>query len=111
MMTKNNTIICSRVESNKRAEDLMRTNVVAMGMWASLSLAPYSVGTLKGKYISNSVSLARDIGKYVCEAKIKHFNPSQHLFNDVKGKCVFSGKIVNVERNSTAGFTRGVLKN
>lgn len=58
---------------------------------------------LKRHAVPNTVSLARELGKVIKNFK----NPIAHLVQDFGMYCLFTGKIIDVERKTVGGFVRG----
>ncbi|MGE7687306.1 MULTISPECIES: DUF917 domain-containing protein [Peribacillus] len=83
--------------------------VITIEMGGSSSLCDYS---LLGKDIKNSVipdtlTLAEKIGEYLLDGKGKEQLGIQKMLEELKGYRLFEGKITDIERNLSGGFTRG----
>ncbi|KAL9642493.1 hypothetical protein ABK040_011060 [Willaertia magna] len=106
-----NTQVCvysSNSGNIKSVESYMRKVVVEMGSVGALLMSPLSKEQILKVVVRNSFSEVYNIGKRVLYAKQNSLNPiTSILSNQTEGKLLFSGKIVNVERNSTTGFTVG----
>jgi DUF917 family protein len=60
--------------------------------------------------IPNTLSLAKDIGSAIREARAVKADPVDAILNITGGYRLFEGKIVDVARRTMAGFARGEAK-
>src|SRR5260370_34336301 len=80
---------------------------VEMGSIASTCQAPRSGAEIKEWGIHFTVSKAIGIGRRVREAQRQHADPVAAILDEVRGKRLFRGKVVDVARRTTEGFLRG----
>lgn len=103
------SVLIDRCGDNQTAERLARAAVVAMG--GSAVVGHYAVdGRLVRDWaVRGSVSLAVAIGRRLDEVE-QHGGDALEALHDVCGaqRC-FTGKVVDVDRRTTAGFARGVF--
>jgi DUF917 family protein len=59
--------------------------------------------------VLNTLSLARDLGDAVISARVRGEDPLSAILGTCPGKILFTGKIADVDRRTTAGFARGSL--
>ncbi len=86
------------------AEKMVRTVVTSMGGEASMCLYPMTVAQAKEATVVGSVSRAMEVGRLLLEAAD---DPIAALCASVDGYALIEGKIVDVERQTTEGFSRG----
>lgn len=88
------------------AEKLVRTVVTAMGASASLCLYPMTVKQAKTATVVGSLSRAMEVGRLLLEASE---DPITTLCESVDGYSLVEGKIIDVERQTSDGFSRGSI--
>lgn len=88
------------------AETMVRTVVGSMGGEASMCLYPMTVAQAKTATVPRSVSRAMEVGKVLLEATD---DPIASLCAAVSGFPLVEGKIVDVDRQTTEGFSRGAV--
>lgn len=86
------------------AEKMVRTVVTSMGASASLCLYPMTVRQAKTATVIGSLTRAIEVGQLLLEASD---DPIATLCNSVDGYSLVEGKIIDVERQTTEGFSRG----
>jgi uncharacterized protein len=104
---RDNAIVITRAASWTWMERLSRTICVALGSTAPTAKAPRTGREVKDCAILHSVTRAIRIGRTVQEARLSHSDPVAAVLKAEGGRLVFSGKIVDVNRRTTAGFLRG----
>lgn len=104
-----NVVVMKNVRGFADLERMMRCLAVEMGSTAGLSVTPLDAEDAQKYAVKNSVSLAWRLGRAVATAKSAKEDPIQAILSVCPGKLLFSGKIVQVVRTSTAGFSRGEL--
>ena len=104
---KGNTVIIPETITPLWAERLARAITVQMGCVACYAVAPMTSVQVQTTAVLNSLSLARDLGDAVKMARKRSEDPVQAILATCPGKVLFSGKIVDLERQTTAGFARG----
>src|SRR3954466_8973330 len=81
-----------------------------MGSIASTCKAPRTGSEVKEWGIHFTVTKAIGIGRRVREAVRRHDDPIAAILDEARGKTLFRGKVVDVERRATEGFLRGRAK-
>lgn len=94
----------------RRLERLARTLTIEMGGTAGMALAPMNGSQLKRTAIPRTLSVARDVGIAVREARAQGADAVERLVEVTGGRLLLVGKIVDVERRTTTGFARGRLR-
>lgn len=105
-----NAAVFTRVEDPYWAERLGRAVTVAMGGSAALAMPLLSGRQLKELAIPGTYTLARRLGEAVLAARRRGEDPVEALRAAARGVLLFRGKVVDVERRTTAGFARGRLR-
>jgi DUF917 family protein len=106
---KRNILVLDHAVTPQWAEQIFRAATIAMGGHAGLAM-PYLRGEeIKRTGIWYTMSLARDIGQAVLEARTHKESPIEAVLAIAGGKPLFAGKIVDVERRTVTGFARGNL--
>jgi len=103
---KGNVVILDAID-NTWAEKVARVVTIRFGGTAWIALYPMNGMDMKQASIPNTLSLARDIGRSIREAKATKSDPVDATLQITGGFRLFEGKIVDVERKTVAGFARG----
>ncbi len=106
---KGNTVVIPETISPAWAERLARAITVQMGCVACYAIAPITAEQVRRTAVLNTLSLARNLGDAVKEARLQSEDPLSAILSTCPGKILFSGKIADVDRRTTAGFARGRL--
>ena len=104
---KGNTIIIPNAISAKWAERLARAATIQMGCVACYAVAPMTAEQVMHTSVLRTLSLARDIGDAVKGARASKQDPIAAILETHPGRILFTGKIVDVERRTVGGFSRG----
>jgi uncharacterized protein len=104
---KGNQVLLSHTVDNRWTERLARSITVDMGSTALVAQYALSGRQLKEAMVPGTLRLATELGALVREARRNHEDPVAAIVDRLGGRRLFSGKIVDVERRTVAGFTRG----
>ncbi len=104
-----NVVIFKRIGSAKQAEEFARSLTIEMGGSAGLVMPVMNGATLKATIIRDTLSLAKRIGDAVLDCRARGIEPADAVTELCKGKVLFTGKIIDVERRTVQGFARGKL--
>ncbi|KAB8220656.1 hypothetical protein BDV33DRAFT_230821 [Aspergillus novoparasiticus] len=104
---RGNVSIILHAESNRRAETMARSQCVDLGNRVALSTAPLTGAETKKYIIPNTISQAWYIGRAVYRARRSKTNMIQAIFNTSPGKLLYTGKIIDVKRDVSRGYTMG----
>ncbi|MED1469225.1 DUF917 domain-containing protein [Bacillus salipaludis] len=92
------------------AERLARAVTIEMGGSSSVSDYLLYGHEIKTTAIPNTLTLAEKIGGFLLENKSEGYHRVQKMLEKLKGYRLFEGKIVDIERRLSGGFTRGCAK-
>ena len=106
---KGNSVVIRETIDPKWAERLARSLTVQMGCVACYAVAPMTAEQVQRTAVPNTLSLARRLGDAVQEARDSGHDPLAAILDACPGKILFSGKVTDLERRTTAGFARGTL--
>ena len=108
--THGNIAIFPRIGSPQQAESFARSLTIEMGGSAGLVMPVMTGAELKRTIIRDTLSLAKRIGETVLDCRARSIEPAQTIAELCKGRILFTGKIIDVERRTVQGFARGNLK-
>jgi DUF917 family protein len=94
---------------NQWAEVLSRTATIAMGLFSMLGIYSMDGATVKRLAIRGTMSLAGAIGERILAAGASMKSAVESVLEITRGYRLFEGKIVDVRRDLTSGFTRGTV--
>lgn len=106
---KGNSVIIRETITPHWAERLARATTVQMGCVACYAVAPMSAEQVRRTAIPHTLTLARDLGRAVQQAHSDGGDPLEAIMATCAGKVLFSGKVVDLDRRTTAGFARGTV--
>ena len=104
---KGNTALITEALDAKWVERMARSVTIQMGGVACYALAPMTAQQVRTTAVLDSLSLVKRLGNAVRNARTNHEDPIKALLNVHPGKVLFQGKIVDLDRQTTAGFARG----
>ncbi|KAK9776187.1 putative Hydantoinase A/oxoprolinase domain-containing protein [Seiridium cardinale] len=94
-------------DSPLRLESMLRTTAIELGLGCAVCANPLPGSAIKSHGIPNTVSLAWYLGRAVHLARRKKINYLDAIFEQCPGKLLYSGKIIDVSRHTTNGYTMG----
>ncbi|MYE55015.1 MAG: DUF917 domain-containing protein, partial [Chloroflexi bacterium] len=108
---KGNSVIIRETITPHWAERLARAATIQMGCVACYAVAPMSAEQVRRTAIPNTLTLARDLGRAVQQAHSEGGDPLEAILGlgACPGKVLFNGKVVDLDRRTTAGFARGTV--
>ena len=106
---KGNSVIIRETITPYWAERLARATTVQMGCVACYAVAPMSAEQVRNTAIPMTLTLAKDLGSAVAQARAEGSDPLEAILRVCPGKVLFSGKVMDIDRRTTAGFARGTL--
>ena len=106
---KGNSVVIRETINPAWAERLARSLTVQMGCVACYAVAPMTAEQVRRTAVPNTLSLARDLGDAVQRARMDGRDPLDAILATCPGRVLFSGKVVDLDRRTTAGFARGSL--
>jgi DUF917 family protein len=104
---KGNQLIVDTID-NTWAERLARTAVVEMGCSAITAQFALSGADLKRSFVPGGLSLCTRLGTAIEQARAGNLDPVAAVAGVLGGRILGEGKVVDIERRTTAGFARGL---
>jgi uncharacterized protein len=104
---KGNRVLLDRTVDNRWTERFARSVTVDMGSTALVAQYALSGRQLKEAMVPGTLRLATELGALVRAARARHDDPVAAIVERLSGRKLFAGKIIDVERRTVAGFTRG----
>lgn len=105
---KGNQIVFSATD-NSTAERLVRGSVVTLGMSTAISSYAMSVEEVAAHAINGSVTYCMEIGRRLARIQSGAAGAFEDLLEFTGGRRLFAGKVIDLVRETTAGFARGTL--
>ena len=106
---KGNSIVVRESITPVWAEKLARAATIQMGCVACYAVAPMNKDQVIRTAVPRTLSLARDLGRAVQDARDYGDDPLDAILRTCPGRILFTGKVVDVDRRTTSGFARGSL--
>jgi uncharacterized protein len=103
---KGNTAILRTID-NHWAERLARSATVDMGCSATTAQYVLRGDQLAGALVAGTLSRAERLGAVVARARGAHTDPVAAAASELGGRLLFTGKVTDIARRTTAGFARG----
>lgn len=107
---RSNQVIFDGVRDARLLERLARHVTIQMGCRAAFAMPLMSGVQVKRTAVYHTLSLARAIGDAVRDARRRNADPVAAILSVTGGQLIFRGKLVDVERWTTAGFARGRVR-
>ncbi len=104
-----NVTIFERIGSALQAEEFGRSLTIEMGGSAALIMPVMTGKEMKANIIRNTLSLAKAIGDKVIDCRKHNIPPAESVAELCNGEVMFTGKIIDVERRTEQGFSKGKL--
>jgi DUF917 family protein len=104
---RGNEAVVTRVADWPWMERLSRRICTEFGSIAATCKAPRTGAEVKRWAIAGTTSRAIALGRAVHAARATHADPIAAVLATERGRRLFAGKIVEVERRTTTGFLRG----
>jgi uncharacterized protein len=104
-----NAVVVPHTASNVWSERIARNIAVSMGARAGLAAFTLTGAQLKATGIHHTLTLAHHLGRQVLQARAAHENVPEVIADELNGRIIFRGKIVDVDRRTTKGFARGTV--
>ena len=104
---KGNMAIISTAASAEWVERMARAVTIQMGSIAVYAVAPMTGDDVKRTAVPRTLTMARELGQAVLDARGGEADPIETICAHASATVLFQGKIVDVNRRTTAGFARG----
>ena len=95
--------------TNQMGETLARGAVAALGMAASFASYPVTVQQVADYAIGGSMSYCSELGRHMSAVQRGESGALQRFFDFAGARPLFTGKVTDIERRTTAGFARGTV--
>ncbi|QDO89525.1 DUF917 domain-containing protein [Ornithinimicrobium ciconiae] len=92
---------------NSWAERIARVACVEMGCTIMIALFPQRGAQARTTMVEDSVTRAVQVGRAITESRGANQDPVASVVDVLGGRELFAGKVVDVQRSTTAGFARG----
>lgn len=93
--------------NNNWTERIARVACVEMGCTVMISGFPMSGDQAREALVPNSLTQCVEIGRGITAARDEKTDPVERIVGLLRGRELFAGKVVDVQRATTAGFARG----
>ncbi|WP_344236527.1 DUF917 domain-containing protein [Kribbella hippodromi] len=93
--------------TNEWAERLARSATVDMGCSAIVSLYAMTGAEVRESFVAGTLSKCVAIGEAIERAQQLHTDPVAAVVDELGGRLLHVGKVVDVQRRTTTGFARG----
>ena len=104
---RNNEAIILRTQSAKWTERIGRQICIEVGARLATCRPPRTVQQIREHALHGSISRAIRLGAAVRQAQKNHADPAATVLAVEPGIELFRGKVIDVDRRTTAGFVRG----
>ena len=96
-----NAVVVPHTASNVWSERIARNIAVSMGARAGLAAFTLTGAQLKATGVHHTLTLAHNLGRRVLQAQAAHDNVPEVIADQLNGRIIFRGKIVDVYRRTT----------
>jgi len=104
-----NQVIFQKMSSAIQVERYARTVTIEMGGSATVAMPVMTGLQLKKLLVRKTLSLAKKLGDTVLKARKEGTDPINGIVQITHGQVLFRGKISDVDRRITSGFSRGKM--
>lgn len=104
---RGNTMVVMHAESTKRVETMLRSECIDLGLSVAVSAKPLPGDVIKKYVVPNTVSQSWYIGRAIHQARKSKTDIIKAIFDTTPGKLLYSGKIIDVKRDVSRGYTMG----
>lgn len=102
-------LVYFEARDNAMSEKLVRACVAQMGMLAVMSAYPMTAAQCAEHAVNGSVTYALEIGKRVRAIQEGRPTAYDELLAYCEAQILFTGKVLDIERRTTAGWARGTV--
>ncbi|KOS21923.1 Hydantoin utilization protein A [Escovopsis weberi] len=104
---RNNISVVMDVDYPERLEALLRKTAIVLGLCCAVCPKPQPSSAVKESIVPNTLSQAWFLGRAVSYARRNKTSYLDAIADQSAGKVLYTGKIIDVRRNITHGFTMG----
>ncbi|MEV1169142.1 DUF917 domain-containing protein [Nonomuraea sp. NPDC049784] len=105
---KGNSVLFEAVD-NRMSERLLRASVAEMGMIAVFSAYPMTASQVERHAATGSLTLCHEIGRSLTAIQAGAPGAYERFLAVSDAVILFSGKVLDIERRTTAGWARGTV--
>lgn len=106
---RDNDVIITRASGWHEMERVRRKVCTEYGSVATTCQAPRTGAEVKQFAVLRTLTQAISLGGEVRRARAAHEDPVEATIRAASGKRLFTGKVIDVQRQTTEGFLRGTL--
>ncbi len=106
---KGNSALLKTID-NPWAERIARSFTIDMGGAAMIALYPVTARQVREAGIVGTISYLKAIGSSIRQARAERRDPIASILASTGGRRIFSGKVVDVRRETSGGFVRGTTR-
>lgn len=107
---KGNVVVFRQVKDMFWLERFARDTAVAMGAAAGLAVAPMRADFVRRVAVPGTLTQALTIGRTILSARAKRQNVVDRVLATTGATLFFTGKVTDIRRELTGGFSRGEAK-
>jgi len=105
----NNNICCVKIDSAPELETVFRNHAIKMGCSAGAGICNVTVDEIRNKTCLFTISRSWRDGDAIMKARRNHTDPVDAIVQLEDGKLLSKGKVLDVKRETTKGYTWGTL--
>ncbi len=102
-------VVVFEATSNQVTERLVRASVMQLGMANGISCYPLTGQQVRDHAIQGSMSYCIELGRRLAAVQRGEAGAFDEFLTFAEGRLYFSGKIIDLDRRTTAGFARGTV--
>ncbi|MFZ0214312.1 MAG: DUF917 domain-containing protein [Candidatus Dormiibacterota bacterium] len=106
---KGNRLVLETID-NRWTERLARSATIDMGCSALLAAYACSGRRARETMVLGSLTLSQELGRLLREARAEHADPVAAVVARLRGRRLFTGRVVDVRRRTESGFARGTAQ-
>ena len=107
---KGNRSVVLKTRNPKQLEECFRRIVMGWGCTGGIAISNFNEEQVTKYTIHHSLSFAWRIGHTILKARKENKPPVEEMIKCTNGKLLMNGKITDVKRELTGGYSMGVLK-
>jgi DUF917 family protein len=95
--------------TNQVAEKLARAVVIQLGLADAISCYPVTVRQVAEFAIQGSLTYCAELGRLLASVQSGTAGAFERFLEFAEGRCLFSGKVIDIDRRTADGFARGTV--
>ena len=107
---KGRRAVALKAKGPKQLEDAFRRVAIDMGCTSGIVLSHFNQEEIMKYTIQHSLSFARRIGHTILQARHENKSAVDEMIKCTNGKLLINGKLTDIKREITAGFSKGLVK-